>query len=451
MPAESDKEGQTKPPAELSNVDKKAQQITEQLMQGCKLRNDQDLYALLHTKAKEEQLAQQGYRHHKFWDTQPVPKLTEAVTQDLVCGPIDSNTDVARILTDPDPLPGQFEWCEVDVQNEKELQEVYVLLSENYVEDDDSMFRFDYSPAFLKWVLCPPDYHPDWHCGVRVKSNRKLVAVITGIPASMRVEEQDIQVAEINFLCVHKKLRSKRLAPVLVKEVTRRVNLRGVWQAVYTAGVVLPRPVGQCRYWHRSLNPKKLIDVGFSHLSARMTLSRTIKMFALVPEPKIPGIRALEEKDVPAVTKILSAYLSNPRFKLKPVLNEEEVSHWLLPREDVIYSFVVETPGTGEVTDLCSFYSLPSSILGNSKYTTLKAAYSYWNVANSVSWKALMEDCLILAKLNGFDVMNALDVMDNGLFLKDLKFGIGDGNLQYYLYNWRCHSMEPHEVALVLH
>jgi len=33
---------------------------------------------------------------------------------------------------------------------------------------------------------------------------------------------------EINFLCVHKKLRSKRLAPVLIKEIIRRVSLTHV-------------------------------------------------------------------------------------------------------------------------------------------------------------------------------------------------------------------------------
>jgi glycylpeptide N-tetradecanoyltransferase len=48
---------------------------------------------------------------------------------------------------------------------------------------------------------------------------------------------------EINFLCVHKKLRSKRLAPVLIREVTRRVNLTGIFQAVYTAGITLPTPI----------------------------------------------------------------------------------------------------------------------------------------------------------------------------------------------------------------
>lgn len=58
------------------------------------------------------------------------------------------------------------------------------------------------------------------------------------------------KMVEINFLCVHKKLRSKRVAPVLIREITRRVNLKGIFQAVYTAGVVLPKPIATCRYVH---------------------------------------------------------------------------------------------------------------------------------------------------------------------------------------------------------
>ena len=44
--------------------------------------------------------------------------------------------------------------------------------------------------------------------------------------------ESSIKTVEINFLCVHKKLRAKRLAPMLIKEVTRRVNRSGVWQVI---------------------------------------------------------------------------------------------------------------------------------------------------------------------------------------------------------------------------
>lgn len=43
--------------------------------------------------------------------------------------------------------------------------QVYTLLTNNYVEDDDAMFRFDYSPAFLAWALQPPGYIPSWHVG----------------------------------------------------------------------------------------------------------------------------------------------------------------------------------------------------------------------------------------------------------------------------------------------
>ena len=44
------------------------------------------------------------------------------------------------------------------------------------------------------------------------------------------------------------------------------------------------------------------------------------------------------------------------------------------------------------------------------------------------------------------DVFNTLDLMENSEFLKDLKFGIGDGNLHYYLYNFKCPEMDEHEV-----
>jgi hypothetical protein len=41
--------------------------------------------------------------------------------------------------------------------------------------------------------------------------------------------------------------------------------------------------------------------------------------------------------------------------------------------------------------------------------------------------------------------------MENKEFLETLKFGIGDGNLQYYLYNWRCPSIPPNKVWLIIY
>ncbi|XP_064613857.1 glycylpeptide N-tetradecanoyltransferase 2-like isoform X2 [Liolophura sinensis] len=380
---------------------------------------------------------------YRFWETQPVPRFNEKIT---VNEEIELDKPVEEIRKEPYSLPQGFQWDTLDITNPLVLKELYTLLNENYVEDDDNMFRFDYSPEFLQWALQPPGWLRDWHCGVRVTKSKKLVGFISAVPAHIKIYSRDKKMVEINFLCVHKKLRSKRVAPVLIREITRRVHLQGLFQAVYTAGVVLPKPVSCCRYWHRSLNPRKLIEVKFSHLSRNMTMQRTLKLYKLPDVPKCGGFRPLTAIDVPEAFMLISKYMS--RFDLAPVFTEEEFRHWFLTRPGIIDSFVVETDG--ELTDFVSFYTLPSTVMHHPLHKNLKAAYSFYNVSTRTPWPDLMQDALIVAKNMGFDVFNALDLMENKNFLEKLKFGIGDGNLQYYLYNWKCPAMEPKQVGLVL-
>jgi glycylpeptide N-tetradecanoyltransferase len=365
---------------------------------------------------------------------------------DLPEGAIVANKPESELRQEPYTMPAGFEWSNVNVKDADDRLELYNLLANNYVEDDDALFRFDYSQDFLSWALTPPGFRDDFLFGVRTKSNNKLVAFISAVPAHIKVYAKEVEVVEINFLCVHKKLRSKRLAPVLIKEITRRANLAGVFQAVYTAGTVLPVPVSSARYFHRSLNPKKLVNVGFSRLGHRMTMARMQKLYKLPTETTTPGLRLMEERDVEGVHKLLATYLE--RFQLKIAFSKEEVAHWLLPRDKVIHSYVVCNADDSTVTDFLSFYHLPSSILHHND--TLHAAYSYYNVATSVPLMDLMKDALILAKNTGSDVFNALNLMENQSFLEELKFGTGDGNLQYYIYNWSCPDMPPADVGIVL-
>jgi len=389
---------------------------------------------------------------YKFWSTQPVPKIDEEITA-AANEAISADVPLDQLRQEPYSLPQGFEWDTLNLDDPLVLKELYVLLNENYVEDDDNMFRFDYSPEFLRWALLPPGFLKEWHVGVRATKSRKLVGFISAVPASVSIYKKTVKMVEINFLCVHKKLRSKRVAPVLIREITRRVNCQGLFQAVYTAGVVLPKPVGTCRYWHRSLNPKKLIEVKFSHLSRNMTMQRHLKLYRLPDSTKIEGIRKMKATDIPEACKLLNEYLS--RFSLVPVFTEEDFQHWFLPREDIIDTYVVDKPDSSsptglKITDLVSFYTLPSTVMNHPTHNNLKAAYSFYNVATSASWVDLIGDALVLAKKANFDVFNALDLMDNSEFLEKLKFGIGDGNLQYYLYNWRCPTMQPKDVGLVL-
>ena len=103
-----------------------------------------------------------------------------------------------------------------------------------------------------------------------------------------------------------------------------------------------------------------------------------------------------------------------------------------------------------KITGMISYYFLPSTVVRHKAHKTFNAVYSFYNVSTKASIKDLMYDALILAKKQDCDVFNALDLMDNKTFLEDLKFGIGDGNLHYYLYNFKCPELTPEQMALVL-
>ena len=219
---------------------------------------------------------------HDFWHTQPVTKIYEPIQEGF-------NTEIeTKTLKDVQvecyQLPESYEWCNVDIKNPEQAQELYELLSNHYVEDDGGNFRFDYSVEFLTWALSPPNYKPDWLVGVRGGKKKRLFGFISGIPIHIRTLGKTQVMAEINFLCVHKQLRSHRLAPVLIKEITRRVNRCDIWQAVYTSGTTLPTPFGSAPYWHRNLNPKKTVEVGFAFKPPEKNLAAFIKMHRLPEE-----------------------------------------------------------------------------------------------------------------------------------------------------------------------
>lgn len=211
------------------------------------------------------------FEPHQFWDSQPVPKSTDTIS--LGSEHFDKPIEVKNVEDVPDEpytLPGQYEWDNLDLNDDTVLEEVYQMLVRNYVEDTDAMFRFDYSKEFLRWALLPPNGNSRWLVGVRAGTKRRLFGMITGIPVQMMLKGHAVMCAEINFLCVHKDLRAKRLAPVLIKEITRRVNRCNIWQAIYTAGALIPTPITGATYWHRSLNPKKLVEVQFSSKPRKM-------------------------------------------------------------------------------------------------------------------------------------------------------------------------------------
>jgi glycylpeptide N-tetradecanoyltransferase len=110
-----------------------------------------------------QRMSDQNKREFKFWKTQPVPQFGELFTLYSSTSDFSEDADpqentyieapieVNRVRQEPYAVLKEFEWSDINIQDEGQLNELYRLLSENYVEDDENMFRFDYSKDFLKW------------------------------------------------------------------------------------------------------------------------------------------------------------------------------------------------------------------------------------------------------------------------------------------------------------
>jgi glycylpeptide N-tetradecanoyltransferase len=101
---------------------------------------------------------QKDMASHAFWKTQPVMTFEELVSgkDKIVDGPL-KEIDIEKVDKNPSPMYPGYEWVTMDLEDEKQLDQVYDLLTNHYVEDQEAMFRFRYSPSFLNWYVSPKD------------------------------------------------------------------------------------------------------------------------------------------------------------------------------------------------------------------------------------------------------------------------------------------------------
>ena len=98
---------------------------------------------------------------YPFWETQPVLQFNKE--SEIKFGEIWKDHKVEDLPKEPFALPEPgLEWKDVDMTQQNEIDKLYEFLKTNYVEDEDHMFRFDYSKDFLKWHLTSPNYCKEW-------------------------------------------------------------------------------------------------------------------------------------------------------------------------------------------------------------------------------------------------------------------------------------------------
>ena len=151
------------------------------------------------------------------------------------------------------------------------------------------------------------------------------------------------------------------------------------------------------------------------------------------------------------VSILLNTHLQQ-NYKVHINFSDDEVAHWLLPRDGVLRSYVVQSTD-GQITDLMSFYQLDSHVLNHVEHKRLNIAYAMYSVAmgnTQERLRLLFKDMLILAKKENFDVFNLTEVMQHKKVLEDLMFKVGDGHLKHYFYNWNVPHVEGNDIGIIM-
>lgn len=117
-------------------------------------------------------------------------------------------------------MPDGFEFDTFDVTDDATVNDICKFIEEHYVESSD--FRVIYTPEKFRWALMTPGWVQEYHFVVRNSKNKKIMALMVGCPKKYILLGKTITMLEGNFFAIHKKLRNKRLAPIMSQEMFRR-------------------------------------------------------------------------------------------------------------------------------------------------------------------------------------------------------------------------------------
>jgi glycylpeptide N-tetradecanoyltransferase len=152
----------------------------------------------------------------------------------------------------------------------------------------------------------------------------------------------------------------------------------------------------------------------------------------------------MTESDVEGVVQLFEK-TSSP-FVLDVVFTAEVVRHLFLPRDGVLYSYVIPSPKGPRA--FFSFYIMGWKMIDG--MTDIRAAYVWYVAAEGVQMQSVVADLLNKAVNDArADVANALSMTGIREALVANKFEVGEKPLQFYSYNFWVPPMEEGKMRFL--
>lgn len=352
-------------------------------------------------------------------------------------------TDLSKIRKIPYPLPPGFSW---NIVSTEEIDELCVFLENNYVTGGE--FTCLYPADVIQWAITMSDSPEDWLLCVRAKG--KIMAFISGISSMVSVSgSEPHHMMEVNFLSVHSKLRGKRLAPVLIKEIVRRASLSGrcptvPTQGIYTLAEEITPPLTKAFFYYRYLNIRTLSKFGMLGQDVD-TKDIRLRLLCAPPKSSLLSLREVEESDIDDALDILNEYTKD--YKVRFHFSKDEIRRMLINKSEYIQAYA-HCGDDGKIDSFGVYFTTFIGLKGKSD--KIKVAQLMYRATKGPSIDKVVQSLLFTCAKDGHDMMMACNVMDAKHFFSKLGFRETDAELNYYLYNWHQPSVSPDEIAIIL-
>lgn len=367
----------------------------------------------------------------KFWPTQPVQQFNDKV---FTAGPIkdDVQCEYGMIKL---KLPENFKWDILDMRNMKNCETVAAFLRTHY--RTEKKFCRIYSPEFLHWYFSHPNYNREFT--LAITGNDKLVGFCAAIPnKSYQMGKEVLTVAEVNFLCVHRKLKKKRMAPILMRSIINVLALHKIKYAVWDTSTCLTQPLVSQRVYNRIIDVLQLMDKEFIQFDDNVNADSILNTVH-IPKKVTGTFVKMEEEHLTGALKVLNTQFD--QYTYHPVFSQEEFKY-LFYDNPIVSSFVLLNT-EGQVVDMASYYNVDQA---THEGTTVKTANLFYYTALTTTRFQQVRNLLIKARDAGFELFTASDVADDNA-IDELGFEKTDNIVHSFVGNWKSPPMKLNQVC----
>lgn len=318
------------------------------------------------------------------------------------------------------------------------INELTIFLQENYIMESTNQFKLFYTidvvllALGLKYIIL----------GLFVE--KKLIGTITASESSYKINNKNIDLAEINFLCLDLEYRSANYASELINRITEVCKQNGTFIGFFTGINKIKKyeTFSKINFFHRPINTKKLIKNNFlrctdnldeKNVNDLVNYYRSMDLQHFDPNYSYIKTTTFDQNLIKELYNTYLEYFKKQQYlfyqlysvdEFTCILNNPVVSTYCIYKNDTLVDFFVYYVGQQKNTTSDELINCACIILYTSNEISLKSLFTYF------IYVAYALDTQI-------DSITIINIMEFEEIVIDSNFKIENGTSQLYysLYN----------------